>query len=257
MAENIIRPSQVSPDFIKKLEKEYGPVDMERDFFSDNLSIYYKSDEGDPKNHRVIKLASFEEAFVQLSKALDSLIETSRHKEGEKDPKIDEIANEVRETFNKFRTHLRKNYPEQYDIMKQQLGNLDETSNTGGSPSSASFTSGGGMQHSSTSVKAPKSYYKLGYKLVPKKVPNSGLEVNQLFEEGEETAAKKFQKRRIEAFDLIEKQLNDLYKILDSKKTETIEYYNTNPETYAIVVPTDLVLDYIKDIYRLLNNDEG
>ena len=53
-------------------------------------------------------------------------------------------------------------------------------------------------------------------------------------------------------FQEIEKRLNALYPKLDKAKDETIAYYQEKPESYAVVYPTDLVLDYIKDIEELL-----
>jgi hypothetical protein len=39
---------------------------------------------------------------------------------------------------------------------------------------------------------------------------------------------------------------------LSNAKNETINYYNENPGSYNVIKPTDLVLDYIKDIKSLL-----
>ena len=80
----------------------------------------------------------------------------------------------------------------------------------------------------------------------------SGLEVKQLFEA---ESAKEFQNSRIMAFDQIEQELNDIYKMLSNAKNETIEYYNDNESSYSVVKPTDLVLDYIKDIKSLLKGE--
>lgn len=62
-----------------------------------------------------------------------------------------------------------------------------------------------------------------------------------------------YQERRIAAFQVIEQRLNALYPKLDKAKDETIAYYKDKPESYGVVYPTDLVLDYIKDIEDLLN----
>mgnify|MGYP003670263308 len=40
--------------------------------------------------------------------------------------------------------------------------------------------------------------------------------------------------------------------MLSNAKNETVEYYNDNESSYSVVKPTDLVLDYIKDIKDLL-----
>jgi hypothetical protein len=95
-----------------------------------------------------------------------------------------------------------------------------------------------------------------GYSLVPKnKAGNyvqkgSGLDVKQLFED-----QKDFQLKRVAAFDVIEQELNDIYKMLSNAKNETSEYYNDNPSSYTVIKPTDLVLDYIKDIKNLLKGE--
>jgi len=95
-----------------------------------------------------------------------------------------------------------------------------------------------------------------GYKLVPKnKAGNyvqkgSKLDVKQLFED-----QKDFQLKRVAAFDAIEQEMNDIYKMLSNAKNETSEYYNDNPSSYTVIKPTDLVLDYIKDIKDLLKGE--
>jgi len=95
-----------------------------------------------------------------------------------------------------------------------------------------------------------------GYKLVPKnKAGNyvqkgSKLDVKQLFED-----QKDFQLKRVAAFDVIEQEMNDIYKMLSNAKNETSEYYNDNPSSYTVIKPTDLVLDYIKDIKNLLKGE--
>ena len=136
-------------------------------------------------------------------------------------------------------------------------------STTGGGDGSASFTPGKGMTYATPyAFKKPKNLTEdinldaYGYKLVPKNKSGnyvqkgSKLDVKQLFED-----QKKFQGERIKAFDVIEQELNDIYKMLSNAKNETSEYYNDNPSSYAVVKPTDLVLDYIKDIKDLLKGE--
>ena len=146
---------------------------------------------------------------------------------------------------------------------------LEEMSTTGGG--SASFTPGSGMTYATPyAFKRPKKKQKpipenlkedidldaYGYKLVPKnKAGNyvqkgSKLDVKQLFED-----QKDFQLKRVAAFDVIEQELNDIYKMLSNAKNETSEYYNDNPSSYTVIKPTDLVLDYIKDIKDLLKGE--
>ena len=61
-----------------------------------------------------------------------------------------------------------------------------------------------------------------------------------------------FQEKRIAAFQEIEKHLNVLYPQIDKAKDETIAYYQDKPESYSVVYATDLILDYLKDIDKLL-----
>ena len=100
------------------------------------------------------------------------------------------------------------------------------------------------------------NYYvkKFKYKLVSKNKngnyvqKGSDLEVKQLFET-------KFHNERINAFDLIEKELNDIYKLISNAKNETIKYYKENPKSFTVVKPTDLIMDYLKDIKQLLKGE--
>jgi len=146
---------------------------------------------------------------------------------------------------------------------------IEENTTTGGG--SASFTPGSGMTYATPyAFKRPKKKQKpipenlnegidlssYGYSLVPKnKAGNyvqkgSKLDVKQLFED-----QKDFQLKRVAAFDVIEQELNDIYKMLSNAKNETSEYYNDNPSSYTVIKPTDLVLDYIKDIKDLLKGE--
>ena len=146
---------------------------------------------------------------------------------------------------------------------------IEENTTTGGG--SASFTPGSGMTYATPyAFKRPKKKQKpipenlkegidldaYGYSLVPKnKAGNyvqkgSKLDVKQLFED-----QKDFQLKRVAAFDVIEQELNDIYKMLSNAKNETSEYYNDNPSSYTVIKPTDLVLDYIKDIKNLLKGE--
>ena len=62
----------------------------------------------------------------------------------------------------------------------------------------------------------------------------------------------KFQESRIAAFKEIEAKLNNLYPAIDNAKEETIAYYKENPQSYAVVKGTDMILDYLNDIEELL-----
>lgn len=63
-----------------------------------------------------------------------------------------------------------------------------------------------------------------------------------------------YQEKRIAAFSDIEKRINNLYPLLDKAKDETIAHYQENPSSYNVFYPTDLILDYLKDIEELLKD---
>jgi len=73
--------------------------------------------------------------------------------------------------------------------------------------------------------------------------------------EQEENKTNKFHEKRIMAFDNLESKLEDIKKLLRLGKIETIKYYRENPNSYDVVIGTDLIEDYIKDINILLNRE--
>jgi len=317
-----IKPKDLNPKLAKFIEDKYGPMD-DRDFFSDDLDTYFKTDvdyksEGGGTSHKIIRLPSFTELASQLKKTRDLANELIRGEVVRDDDILRAIYDQQREIFNKFRTHLRKEYPAFYDQLKQQLteGELDEntfkadaitkpfnklkqqvvdlpleedeieeisTSGAAGAyltpyafrlkgskPNDKAYKElgykevkegvgadlGPGPKAEKDGVNKNAYVNQYGYKLVPKNKDGnyvqkgSKLDVVNLFED-----AKSYQKERINAFDSIEQELNDIYKMLSNAKNETSDYYNDNPSSYSVVKPTDLVLDYIKDIKDLLKGE--
>jgi len=286
-----LKPKDVDQALLKRLEDKYGPIDVEHDFFTSNLDTYYKTTNVDKVTngvtHKVIKLASFGDSLEKMYTALKSLKQLLSTDDARNDEIIQNILIDFRDIFNKYRTHLRTSYPDQYRQIKDQLR---EISGTGGGVGSSNFSGGVGGQYSTPYAfrlkgqkTNDKAYTKVGYKevkenagsslgpgpksskdgvkdnayikqfkyrLVPKKIKGSGLEVVDLFEVSQ--TSKDFQSERINAFDLIEHEMNDIYKMLSNAKNEAINYYNNNPSSYTVIKPTDLVLDYIKDIKDLL-----
>jgi len=137
---NILKPKDIDPALLKRLESQYGPIDMENDFFKKDLSTYYKTTKINPEtnsvSHDVIKLASFGDSLKKMSSAVKALKQLMGTKDAQNDDTIKAVANELKKVFNQYRTHLRKNYPDQYNQIKNTL----EEINTIGSNSS--FTSG-------------------------------------------------------------------------------------------------------------------
>ena len=291
--DNILKPKDVDPALLKRLEDQYGLVDTVNDFFNGELTSYFKTtdinDETGSVTHTQYKLASFGDSLQKMYTALKSLKRLTGTDDARNDQTIRKILVDFKEVFNQYRTHLRKFYPDQYNQIKSQL---KEISTTSGGAGAASFTPGTGMAYAtpyafrlSGSKANDKAYTEIGYKtvkenvgadlgpgpkasedgvkdnayvkdygykLVPSKIKGSGLEVKQLFEN---SSVDDFQKERIAAFDLIEQEMNDIYKMLSNAKNETADYYSENPASYTVIKPTDLVLDYIKDIKDLLKGE--
>jgi hypothetical protein len=107
-------------------------------------------------------VADFENAhnaLVKAKKYLDSLI-TSPEAKG--DFQLRTIAKEVRDTYNQYRVHLRKNYPEEF----KKVSSVNEESTIA---SNSGFTSGGeGENHNGPSPRKSTygAYTQAGFKKV-------------------------------------------------------------------------------------------
>lgn len=283
----IKKPKDVDPALIARLEKTYGPV-QDSDFFNDDLDKYYKTTSVNKQTggveHEVIELAGFGDSLEKMSDAVEALRLLMSTEDARNDQNIQKIARELKDVFNKYRTHLRKSYPDQYDRIKSTLEEISTSGAAGAYLTPYAFrlkgskpndkvykelgytevkegigaTLGPGPKATEDGVKDNAYVKQFRYKIVPKDKngnyvqKGSGLEVKQLFEA---ETPEEFQKKRIEAFDSIESELNDIYKMLSNAKNETIDHYNNKPSSYNVIKPTDLVLDYIKDIKNLLKGE--
>jgi len=283
----IRKPKDVDPALIARLEKTYGPV-QDSDFFNDDLDKYYKTTSVNKQTggveHEVIELAGFGDSLEKMSDAVEALKLLMSTEDARNDQNIQKIARELKDVFNKYRTHLRKSYPDQYDRIKSTLEEISTSGAAGAyltpyafrlkgsKPNDKAYKElgytevkegigadlGPGPKATEDGVKDNAYVKQFRYKIVPKDKngnyvqKGSGLEVKQLFEA---ETPEEFQKKRIEAFDSIESELNDVYKMLSNAKNETIDHYNNKPSSYNVIKPTDLVLDYIKDIKNLLKGE--
>jgi hypothetical protein len=283
----ILKPKEVDPALIQRIEKTYGPVDMENDFFSANLKTYFKTKSVDPEtgsiNHKIIKLASFTDSLEKLYIATNALSDLVKSPGGKDDAVVVKLYDNLKQTFNSFRTHLRKYYPDQYAAIKDKL---DEIS---GISSNSGFVSGGeGENHTGPSPRKSTygAYTQAGFKKVtegpgatlgfgPKAGPEGvtknkyvtdfkyKLVKNPLKEEDTNVEQylqdlnvvnpdnKKFIASRLMGFDEVETKLNQLLPLLQQAKHETMDYYRQNPESFSIVYGTDLANDYINDLIEL------
>jgi hypothetical protein len=147
------------------------------------------------------------------------------------------------------------------DLIRKKLKEISATGAVGAYNSKYAFektknieegpgaTLGMGPSAGSEGVKDNAYVKQFKYKLVPKKIKGSGLEVKQLWED-EKTDVKKFQEERINEFDQIQDELNAL---ISNAKNQTIEYYQANPGKFSIYKPTSMALEYIKKAQKLLS----
>ncbi len=164
---NTIKPSDLNPNFLKKIEDKYGPTSKD-DFFSSNLDTYFKANkpeergEGGGITHAIIKLPSFVELFNTLDDARDIAKDLTTQKDLRGDQEYKAQYKKVLDTFNSFRTFFRTNYPDQYAMLKSSVQEgLKEASTTAGVPGYSTPYAFG---------KAPISTYtKMGYKPVNRK----------------------------------------------------------------------------------------
>lgn len=168
MENKIIKPNEVSPNLLKRLEDKYGSIDKANDFFNSDLTRYYKTTNINPTTgkvtHKIINLASFGDSLKKLSQALSAIKSLSRTPEGRMDNIVQDISQQVKDVFNKYRTHIRKNYPDQYNTIKNLLQEIS-TSSAGGNYSTPFAFNPNKKSKGTQNI----YYYKLGYKPVNRK----------------------------------------------------------------------------------------
>jgi hypothetical protein len=216
--------------------------------------------------------------FKELNKALKDFV---TYDEVRKDSKFKEITNGFNYLYNQFRTHIRKEYPNQYKTLQTIDENkvrdiirkaLDEESATGAGAGAGSFSPGAGANYATPNAFNPNKkakgaqniyYYKLGFKPVDaeklhkqaKGLEHKDLWTKKLNETEKSPALENFINTRITDFDKIEEKINALRPLLEKAKAETMEYYKTSPN-FQIKYGTDLASDYLDDLITLFKDKQ-
>jgi hypothetical protein len=189
-------------------------------------------------------VADFSSTYNELEQAKNFLRDLEQTGKAKDDIALDKLADELSNIFNKFRTHIRKNYPEEYErVLRLKEEEIDEGEGIGYSTPFA-FN-----KNKKSTGAADIYYYKLGFKPVPKIKPKS-YDIKQLFEFND------MQKGRISSFDEVEEKVNSISALLSNAKNETIKYYNENPGSYAVVYSTDMISELLDDITKMLKQSE-
>ena len=209
--------------------------------------------------------------FKELNKALKDFV---TYEEVRKDPKLMEVGRWFNTLYNTFRTHIRREYPNQYkqlqtideSLVKELVRKaLEEESATGAGPSAGSFNPGESPNDATRFAYNPNKkakgakniyYYKLFIKPVNTKNLDENEESSQSYVDSlnlSDPALKQFVDTRITDFDKIEDKINTLLPLLKKAKTETMDYYKMSPD-FQIKYGTDLAVDYLNDLITLFKD---
>lgn len=228
----------------------------------------------------IVDAADFSSVYKALLKAKDFLSTLEKEGKAKDDVVIDGFAEDIAKLFNAFRTHVRKAYPKEYERVSRLKESVNESKGAKNYFDDLIFNyqkafrylesdekkeyqrlaknyfsklkedleveEGEGIGYLTPNAfgKNKKNVYtsQYGYKLVPKKIKGSGLEVKQLFEYND------FQEGRIRNFDAIEDKINSILPMISNAKNKTAEFYNENPGSYNVNYPTDAILKELDDI---------
>jgi hypothetical protein len=195
----------------------------------------------------------FESVFNVFKKTKDFLTTLSKNPTTSSDPVIQSTQKQITSLFNKFRTHFRKTYPEEYSKFTNIMAEISSIGSNSG------FVSGGeGENHTGPSPRKSTygAYTQVGFKKVPQykyKLKEDNTDVETFLKDTSinDPARKKFIASRILGFDEIQRKLNQLIPLLQQAKHKTLDYYRQNPESYNVVYGTDLANDYVNDLIEL------
>lgn len=245
-------------------ERKVGDIDVDKGIKSTVKSI-------DPETGTISWDIEYVPAFDSVYKEFDELRRAiAKLDQKTDDQTVDDIAAKIKAEFNRYRTHIRKNYPDAY---KKFQTNEASTTNSGG----ATFTPGTGAQYATPYAFTKKGkkqndatkyiLKKFGYKLAPSipNRPSKAIDYKKIMERDNmykyklneaENDVEVFQQQRIQDFDELERRLDSLRKKLRQGKLSTQRYYRENPKSYSVVYGTDMINDYFNDIEELLTQDQ-
>lgn len=133
---NTIKPKDLPKGFIAGIEKRYGKIDMERDFFNGDLTRYMKftgkDDETGSVSHDVISIASFEKMYDDFQDIVNDIKRLMSDKDVRNDKAARELFELIRTNFRKLQRYLRTERPDQYAIIRGRaaLAELHEMFNS-------------------------------------------------------------------------------------------------------------------------------
>lgn len=70
-------------------------------------------------------------------------------------------------------------------------------------------------------------------------------------------SVKEFQQERIDAFDKIDDQLKMIRLLLVDAKNKTVNYYQQNPNSFGVIIPTNMIEKMLTEIEEVLIGEEN
>ena len=126
--DNIAKPRELPASFLKGVEQRYGKVSKD-DFFSKDLSTYYKMDGRNDTtksvSHKVIRLPSFSELYNDFSDIILDIKKMMNNKDVRNDRAARDLFELIKTNFRKLQTYLRTERPDQYAMLKMRR-NMEE-----------------------------------------------------------------------------------------------------------------------------------
>ena len=236
----------------------------------------------------VENVADFSSTYKELEQAKKFLRDLEQTGKAKDDTTLDKLADELSSIFNKFRTHIRRNYPEEYKRvlrLKEALSiagkkvkkiNRNDSDNpkdftieyedgsiepyldhlkeeeideqSSTATGGDAFAGGEGAQYAT-----PFAFRKKGKKSPSIYYYKLGYKPVPKIKPKSYDIKKlfeynDFQEGRIKNFDTIEDKINSILPMVSNAKNRTAEFYNENPGSYSINYPTDAILKELDDI---------
>ena len=70
-------------------------------------------------------------------------------------------------------------------------------------------------------------------------------------------SVKEFQQERIDAFDKIDDQLKMIRLLLVDAKNKTVNYYQQNPNSFGVMIPTNMIEKMLTEVEEVLIGEEN
>ena len=120
-----LKVKDIPQAMIKRLEKQYGPVDRKDDFFDSDMDTYFKftgrNKTTGSVEHKIIRLPSFFKLYQDFEDIVADIKSLMRSDDIRKDTAARELFELIKTNFRKLQRYLRTERPEQYSIIRSRV----------------------------------------------------------------------------------------------------------------------------------------